>query len=395
MNTVKYHAAFLHLFLVEMAFALSIYLFLNIHNSGADRNHILFFLTIILIQYATASLIVRKLPAKYIYLLVPVTLAAALFAGDYFLSALMISTIPVWRLEQLHYSLDDTFAPGSLVAGLVWLIIITLINTPEIEADLDTFNIIFIASLTAYIIGKILILAMSAGFGRWAYFRLVSSCVLVFTVLSALVTGVYKVAVFALSYAVIFMLNAVVFLLRPFFDFLEGVELEYPEGVFEEDEAALDGYQSPEAVMSETSQVLGIPFGGILLAAVVIAVIFALWSYFRKRDTEGREDVYSHQKPNTASHTAGPTRSKKAPAERGRKMYFDFEKWAASKGFGRYSDETIEQWFRRLSLDAYSPVSKLEHYQEMRYRDKELTDEELEKLKAIIREFKDILNKKA
>lgn len=395
MSRIKYHAAFLHAFLVEMTFLLSFYLFLNIHNMAGDRNHVLFFLTVIVLQYLAGHLIVRRLPVKYLYILVPVTLAVTLSAGDYFLSALLISTLPVWRLEQLHYSLNDNLAPQSLVAGLIWLIIITLISTPEITSHLGAFNLIYIIALAGYFSGKILSLAMDSGYGGRLYIRVVSSFILLFIVLGVAVTQVYKLAVFTLSYAVIFLLNAMVFMLRPFFDFLEGVELDYPEDIFEEDEAQLNGYQSPEEVISETDRALGIPFGGIVLSLVVIAVIFVIWSYFRKREPAVREEIHDNRKRNTAIHTpvSAPVQ-KKAPAGKARRLYFDFEKWTASKGYGRYADETIEQWFRRLSLHEHTSVSKLEHYQEMRYKDKELTKDEIENLKSYIKEFKEIIHKR-
>ncbi|SOC42170.1 hypothetical protein [Salinicoccus kekensis] len=395
MSRIKYHASFLHAFLVEMALLLSVYLFLNIHNVAGDRDHVLFFLAVVLAQYLAGHLIAARLPVKYIYLLVPVTLAAALFSGDYFLSALLISTIPVWRLEQLHYSLDETIAPGTVIAGLVWLIIITMISTPETDAHIATFNIIFIASLAGYITGRILTLALDSGYGKRPYIRLTSFLILAFITLGIVLMQMYRLAVFILSYAVIFLLNAMVFMLRPFFDFLEGVELDYPEDAFQEDEAELDGYQTPDEVASETGQVLGIPFGAILLTLVAAAVIFAVYSYFRKRESRTRE-VHVQETPHTVNHTpVNAPASKKAPPGKARRMYFDFEKWAASKGYGRYTDETIEQWFKRLRLHEHTSISKLGHYQAMRYKDQALTHEELEDLKTYIREFKNILNKKA
>ncbi|MCD2138475.1 hypothetical protein [Salinicoccus halitifaciens] len=394
MSRIKYHASFLHAFLVEMALLLSVYLFLNIHNLPGDRNHVLFFLAVVLSQYIAGHLIAARLPVKYIYLLVPITLAAALFSGDYFLSALLISTIPVWRLEQLHYSLDESVAPGTVIAGLLWLIIITMISTPETGAHIDTFNIIFIASLAGYVAGRILTLALDSGYGKRPFIRLTSFFILAFITLSIVLMQVYRFAVFTLSYAVIFLLNAMVFMLRPFFDFLEGVELDYPEDAFQEEEAELDGYQTPDEVTSEAGQVLGIPFGMIILTLVAAAVIFAVYSYFRKREARTRE-MHVQETPHTVDHkpVSAPA-SKKAPPGKARRMYFDFEKWAASKGYGRYTDETIEQWFKRLRLHEHTSISNLGHYQAMRYKDKELTHEELQFLKSCIKEFKDIIHKK-
>lgn len=396
MSRMKYHAVFLHAFLVEMMLLLSVYLFINIHNTAGGRNHVLFFLVIVLIQYIAAHAVVWKLPLKYIYILVPLTLTAALISGDHLLSALLISTVPVWRLEQLHYSLEETYAPGTIVAGLIWLIFITVVSTPETDAYTHIFNIIFIAALAGYISGRILILAMDGGFGRGPYIRMGAAFTMLFIVMSAALMQAYRLAVFILSYAVIFLLNAFVLMLKPFFDFLEGVELDYPEDPFQEDETQMDGYQTPDEVVSETNQVFGIPFGAILLMLVTTAVIFAVYSYFRKRESRVPEVISAQQKQNTVDHAPGKAAaSKKAPAGKGRKMYFDFEKWAASKGFGRYADETIEQWFKRLRLNEHTAISKLGYYQALRYKDKELTDEELEKLKSYIGEFKKILNKKA
>lgn len=238
-------------------------------------------------------------------------------------------------------------------------------------------------------------MALDSGYGKQPYIRLTSFFILAFITLSLVLMQMYRLAVFILSYAVIFLLNAMVFMLRPFFDFLEGVELDYPEDAFQEDEAELDGYQTPDEVASETNQVLGIPFGAILLTLVAAVVIFAVYSYFRKREARTRE-VHVQQTPNTVNHSpVNAPASKKAPPGKARRMYFDFEKWAASKGYGRYTDETIEQWFKRLRLHEHTSISKLGYYQAMRYKDQALTHEELEDLKTYIREFKNILNKKA
>lgn len=391
MSFLKYHASFLSVYLVEMAFIFMIYLFLNIHNMTVDRNHVIVFLIVIFSQYVISHLITLKLQPQYIYLLVLVTFIFLMITGDYFLSALLISTLPVWRLEQLHYDVSDTYAPLAIVASLICLIIITLLSTAEIDAHLNTFSITFVIAISGYVISKIFSLAMDSGYGLPSYLKVTSFFTVIFLAIAFFIGYVYQFVIFGLSYLVIFLLNAFVFMLRPLFAFLENVELDYPEELFEEEDANLDGYESPEDVVSATSQILNIPFGPIVLAVAVIAVIY---SYFKNRDVTTDDEV-SHQKNTFADkNSTYRTQNKKAPAGKGRKLYFDFEKWASSKGYGRYDDETIEQWFSRLSLDEHISISKLQYYQKMRYKDKVLSEEEFKLLKNYIKEFKYILSKK-
>lgn len=395
MSFLKYHTSFLSVYLVEMAFILMIYLFLNIHNAAGDRNHVLVFLAVVLAQYVVSHLINMKFQEKFIYILVPATFIILMFTGDYFLSALLISALPVWRLEQLHYSVSDTLAPMAILSSLILLIIITMLSTAEVDANLSTFNLIFVIAIMGYILSKIVSLAMDSGFGLPSYLKVISVFTAIFLAGSFFIGYVYKFIIFGLSYLVIFLLNAFVFLLRPVFTFLENVELDYPEELFEEEGSTLDGYESPEDVVSSTNQILNIPFGPIVLAAAVIAVILFIYSYFKNRD------VITEEKPARRKNTfADNTKTykpenKKAPADKVRRIYFDFEKWASSKGYGRYNDETIEQWFSRLSLDEHISISKLQYYQKMRYKDKVLSDEEFKLLKNYIKEFQQILSKKA
>ncbi len=394
MSFLKYHTSFLSLYLVEMAFVLMIYLFLNIHNTTDDRNHILIFITVILAQYVISHLINWKTRIRYIYILAPVTLIILMFTGDYFLSALLLSTLPVWRLEQLHYSTSDTLAPLAIIASLILLIIITMLSTSEVDSNLSAFNLIFVIAITGYFVTKIISLAMDSGYGFTSYLKVVSVFAAIFLAVSFFIGYIYKFIIFGLSYVVIFLLNAFVFLLRPIFAFLENVELDYPDDIFEEEETELDGYESPEEVVSSTNQILNIPFGPVVIAAVVIAVILFIYFYFKNRDIVTEEKT-AGQKNTFADNTKTyKPENKKAPTDKVRRLYFDFEKWASSKGYGRYYDETIEQWFSRLSLEEYISISKLQYYQKMRYKDKVLSDEEFKLLKTYIKEFKDILSKK-
>lgn len=394
MSFLKYHSSFLSVFLVEMAFILMVYLFLNIHNAADDRNNVLIFLIVVMAHYVISHLLLLKLPSKYIYVLTPVTFIILMFTGDYFLSALLISTLPVWRLEQLYYNVSDTLAPLAILTSLIWLIIITMLSTAQVDENLSTFNIIFVIAVMGYIVSKIISLAMDSGYGLPAYLKVISIFTALFLVISFSIGYIYKFIIYGLSYVVIFLLNAFVFLLRPVFAFLENVELDYPDELFEEEETELDGYESPEEIVSSTNQILNIPFGPIIIAAVIIAVIVCIYFYFKNRDVVTEEKSASSKNTFADRTKTYKPQNKKAPADKVRRMYFNFEKWAYSNGYGRYHDETIEQWFKRLSLEDYTSISKLQHYQKMRYKDKVLSDEEFKLLKNDIKEFKDILRKK-
>src|SRR5699024_10517436 len=215
MSLLKYHTSFLSVYLVEMAFILMIYLFLNIHNAADDRNNVLIFLIVVLVHYVISHLLLIKFPSKYIYFLTPVTFIILMFTGDYFLSALLISTLPVWRLEELHYSVSDTLAPLSILTSLIWLILITMLSTAQVDENLSTFNIIFVIAVIGYIVSKFISLAMDSGYGLSSYLKVVSIFTAVFLALSFSIGYIYKFIIFGLSYVVIFLLNAFVFLLRP------------------------------------------------------------------------------------------------------------------------------------------------------------------------------------
>ncbi|MYL49056.1 hypothetical protein GLV98_06145 [Halobacillus litoralis] len=127
---------------------------------------------------------------------------------------------------------------------------------------------------------------------------------------------------------------------------------------------------------------------------IVVALLLAMVTIFflRKRatmDVETASDplkyqyyAYSEEEKKRSSSSFSFHRSRTEGWVR--KQFRAFEHFAARNGCGRYSNESLEDWFHRIGLDIDYTV----FYQKVRYGSQTLTDEEKEQFALELKELK-------
>ena len=88
------------------------------------------------------------------------------------------------------------------------------------------------------------------------------------------------------------------------------------------------------------------------------------------------------------------TESVSQPDRRVRKQYYAFEKWLAKKELGRYHGETVSEWAERMNIRSESNKEMIDLYKKYRYDSQELTAEEFNEFKIMIKNLKRILDDK-
>ncbi len=130
----------------------------------------------------------------------------------------------------------------------------------------------------------------------------------------------------------------------------------------------------------------------IIVIAIIVAIIL-----IRKKVLEKRKDPDSDEASMTSKWTTQEKSSLRdkiskffgrKPENPVRQLFFDFERFAQKKGFGRKNYETIEDWFERLGMKD----ANVEVYQKVRYGDEtSLTDEEVERFKQDLQQLRQSL----
>lgn len=130
----------------------------------------------------------------------------------------------------------------------------------------------------------------------------------------------------------------------------------------------------------------------IIVVAIIVAIIL-----IRKKVLEKRKDPESDEASMTSKWTTQEKSSLRdkiskffgrKPENPVRQLFFNFERFAQKKGFGRKNYETIEDWFGRLGVKD----ANVEVYQKVRYGDEtSLTDQEVERFKHDLQQLRQSL----
>ncbi|AKG72942.1 DUF4129 domain-containing protein [Salinicoccus halodurans] len=388
MKRLKYICQFSHTYLTDMFLLLFIVLLLNVHNGKEAL--ILPFITLVVLMMIVSFFIVSRFRPVRIYFMLPVVLIVALGFGFNWLAALLVAYLPIWRLEYLHDDVDNSFSKVTLIVTFLLLIATNVLTTEATIAYSPYFHLIFLSLIIFFFTGRIIVHLIGNGYPTH------ENCYM-FTILSApfILIGVflglmYHYIVFAAKYTVVLLLNGFIFLLRPFFHMLENVEIELPELEKENVPEGREGEEvQPE--FDQTSAFSQMPADTILATLFIIAVIAVLYVYYKKRN---KPSVGKNNGEMNSSASIFHSKNKikreiaKAPDSRVRRVYFEFEKWLASKNLGRYHNETITEWIQRLGLNEIIDKERLSIYMETRYRDAEVTDDEYRRYKENIRSMK-------
>lgn len=388
MSSMKYISLLSHTYLTDMFLLCFLVLYLNVHNGKEPL--IIPFATIVLLIMVLSFFIVNHFKLKAIYTLVPLILIPALFLDFHWVSALMISYLPVLRLEYLHDDAENSFSNITLSVTFILLI---GTNTLPTEATLDHqiyFHFILICMLLFYFTGRITVYLMDNQFTFTKNLNILLICSGILIALGTALGLVYHYIIFGMKYIVMLLLNAFVFLLRPFFNVLENVEFETPELPAEGQDTVQDEETLQEQHEADAA-VTAIPVETIMGIIFLIILIIAIYIYYKKREgpVSGKEKQRTETTvtiTNEENRTVG--RNVKAPEGKVRKVYFDFEKWLAQNGMGRYHNETINEWIRRLNIDGIVDRNRLKVYMEARYSDTSANENEFNQYEENIQMMK-------
>lgn len=390
MNRVKYYSHFVFYFIVEMFVPVFIGILINIHNTAAHESHVLPLAAVLLVLLVLSHIIAGRWQLSYVYFLVPFGIFLLMFTGSYWLTAFLVTGFAVWMLEQLHDNINNHYNDKMLIIMLVLLIIINLINTPELQLHHLLIHLTAIGMFVFYFLGRIVMLMAGSGYrfsSRIKVFML-SSILLIGA--AALFTGLYKYAVFALQTVFIFLLNGFIMLLRPFFSFLETVEFKFPEMEQEQMEVNDEG-DAVEETFEGTAAISELPIMTILITLAAVGIAVFLIMYFKKRSRPEKEKMAAERYKTAVAESTSEDNKRESmspPDNRVRKQYYAFEKWLAKRNIGRYHGETIDEWVTRAGLSEEIDEEMLERYKKYRYDSKELTAAEFGEFKEMINDFK-------
>lgn len=221
--------------------------------------------------------------------------------------------------------------------------------------------------------------AITAGF-LWVYEGLTMLFVGIIYVFSRILLGVLQ----GISY--VFSLTGLSGMMEGVFpDNLSDKMKDAQEQMQQGSEKKLDTppYEGSEAVTNGM-------YWGALIVVLIIGVAIALYYIGKKMkvmNAEGNNNVIStkwlgKREEGTKKSFTGFFRRK--PDHPIRQLFFDFERFAQKKGFGRKNYETIEDWFERLGV----PEANVEIYQKVRYGEVELSEEEVAKFKQDLKQLR-------
>lgn len=395
MNRTQYHLTFLFKYTIDMFILLLIAVLINIHNTTNDESQILSIILVLLILFVASHFIINKWKLSYVYILVPIAIILLMVFGSYWLTAFLVAGFSVWTLEQLHDNIDNNFNEKLLAVMFVSIILINLFfNTSLIGEHKLLIHGVAIGMFVLYFVGRAVIFIVGSGYKISEQLKTVVLISLSLLGIATIIASVYRYAVFSVQTGFIFLLNGVLQLLTPFFSFLENIELEYPEMAVQEMETTEDG-DVAEEMISKSSEINTMPVMAILLILFTAGVIISIIIYFKKRSKleKQKNKTVAYKTTVSGRKVEDTVKTNNAlPKSRVRKLYYSFEKWLADKGFGRYYDETIDEWLSRVNLKEKIDRSMIEQYKKYRYDSIELTDEEFKEFKQMIDKMKETLN---
>ncbi|WP_411843231.1 hypothetical protein [Salinicoccus sp. HZC-1] len=388
MSRIKYISQFAHAYLTDMFLLLFIILFLNVHNG---KEALIFPFTVIVIAMMIISFfIVKYLRLGRIYFMLPVVLIIALMLGFNWLGAVLVAYLPLLRLEYLHDDADNVFSHITLIVTFLLLIGTNLLTTEATINYSMHFHLIFLSLLVFFFVGRIIVYLIDNGYSKSKNLIMFFAASGAFLLIGIFIGWIYHYIAFAAKYIIVMLLNGLIFLLRPLFNTLENIKFEPPQLEMDEENEAQEGEELQQS-FDQKSALSQIPLDTIMAILFIIAVIAGLYIYYRRR-----ERLSAVRKAETAKSSASILRTKResahekleAPDDRVRKVYFGFEKWLAARNLGRYHNETITEWIRRLNLEEIIDQKRLGIYMETRYRDTDFTNEDYQKYKENIQLMK-------
>ncbi|OZT76526.1 hypothetical protein CFN03_11735 [Salinicoccus roseus] len=391
MSRINYYLSFFHGYTTNMFLLYFIILFLNIHNGKQPL--LLSYMMVVLGVLTAGWIIVHYFRLRYIYIILPFVLVTATMLGFHWLSALALSFVPILRFEYLYDDIEDTLAAPSIIITFLLLLGVNILGSGADSSFQTEYHLLFISQVLFYFIGRIVLLLLGSPYVHRGKFTVFLSLSGIFITLGVILAIAYRYAVFSLKYIVIVLLGGMVQILKPFFAFLEDVEFEPPQLSDSERLDQTEGEESAEMVQAE-STASHIPVDTIMSLLLLLIIGIGIYYFYKRREAPAGQKTEKNEKEGMAiAHSSVKKNYGKpeVPKNKVRKLYYGFEKWLASKGLGRYRNETIEEWIRRCRLEEIVDSDKLEIYRRTRYMDQETSDADYQKYKYAIDHMKQVI----
>ena len=370
---------FIHQYIVTAFMWLLIIVILNLLN-GLESNALSYGLIVIGILISYNFFFTDK-GRRFIYVMFPVAFILMWFLDYHWLAALIGAFLPIVKLEYLHHDEQASRPEMSIVISFVIIMTLNFISFDIIADYMMWLYLIVIGQVIYYFVGRFVVLMYKNGRATLDNIKIFSISIFSFIALGLAFGLSFRYVIHYGTYVVLFLINGFIFLLRPIFDSLENVELEYP--TLEEDpDEVQEGELSQEEITETPNEMsLNIPFEMIAVIALIIIVAGLLVMYFMRRGDLSRKVGMKDAESNTVQHvspvkTKHRFKSSETPDDKVRKVYFEFEKWLAENNIGRYKNETISDWLKRHDfVDIIDPID-FDTYRKTRYYGERVNEDE-------------------
>ncbi|RPF50161.1 hypothetical protein [Aquisalibacillus elongatus] len=316
-------------------------------------------------------------------ILAPILILIALLLNISITIAVMMSGLAVYRL--IRHEAEPEMESEKVFVGLA-SVAVFIGYVSGIYGGLHQVNIIvylFLTQLLLMYLGKMIHnLSQEKGTGFKKKLYTVISVGFVTFGSAALIFALFPL--FRTIYNVVtsFLLNSFIFLLSPFFEWIENIEtdseseevIQQEEGSREEEESFVPNEAGETIITSEH-----LLYGFIVL--VVIFIIVLLYK-FRKNLMQNinitkDDDEYDVESSRTEQRKFWKWRTKAKPPENEvRKAFFKLEKWSINNGLGRYVDESIHDWLERYKIHHLIDDEVIQIYRDVRYGQHQLSTDE-------------------
>ncbi len=340
-----------------------------------------------------------------IYLAAPVLFGLAMFLGFSLIYAIGLAIVLCFRMEARAIKADLDNEEFILITTFILAIVSYIITFSSAESYVMYFILAFVLQLLIFFAGRFIYFylldesTVKHAFGKKVI--LIAITLGTVSIVTFIVFTLYPYIKLGLEYLIYWILYAFVWVLRPFFNFLEGVEIEPPEQEDEEIEREGEGMMDLEERQSQA----GLEGIADLLMWIGIAVLVALALYlyyrYRKNLVQFKGDVrkqHAEESPKSKQKTDQffwkRKEKHKAPKDRVRKEYYDLEKWAAANNAGRYESETVREWLERLEIRHQVKEDMLYVYETIRYGEEHDFDYDFEYYKQEIGQLKQLIKEK-
>ncbi|CAD2077329.1 hypothetical protein [Phocicoccus pinnipedialis] len=340
---------------------------------------LLFNSIVLILVFLIGTIITNKARSYVLYYFVPFFFILFLLVGNNVLVAMLYSVISVFRFDRLYMDRMTDFQKYAIVVSLIVVILSQFIRTGIISPDNYMFySSMFIVQLISYFILKIVAQMTDDNIKVSDYLNTIIFVGLILTAGGAVVGILFKGISSLVKLALVGILNAIFFLMKPLFVWMDKLEFETPEFVEEEntgeslDETVLDLIHNTK----QESLLERLPLDMIIIGIIVVAfIIMVIVLVMRSKNDAVIENEKLDIKivPIPINKIRERIKLKK-PKDPIRQVYFDFERWVNRIGIGRYTDETIEEWIAREELSDVFSTEEIEIYSKVRYGSHSFTD---------------------